>query len=476
MGLSAFHSLNTAARGLEAARAQIAITAQNTANAGTVGYTRQSAQLQALPGVHSNGLFPNATGAGQGVEVAGIGRSASELINRQVRGAVAQTGFQQVRAEAFSGVEDVLREPGDGSVSSAVNAYHSAWQDLANNPGDAGAGAALLEAATSLAGRLGADVQELKDQYAAQGNELRADVAQVNSLAEQLAQINGAIRSTGAGGGSTNELLDTRDQIAEQLSALTGGQLRPNANGTAEFLVGGNALVSGETVKPLEVDPDGTTVVWKHRPVNAEGNPVSAGVAGGSIAGRLSVLAPSSGDSPGGPLAQAIQGYDDLARSIAEVTNMAHREGVVDSPDGEPVTGLDFFTFDPADAEHPALALKLAVTDPAGIAHGASGAGELDGSIAAKIGGLSEDITDDWTGFVSGVGAQSRSALNGLSLSVGTESSARASQQSLASVDRDEEAVNLVTFQHAYQASARVLTAVDEMLDTLINRVGLVGR
>lgn len=459
MGLSTFHSLNTAARGLEAARAQIAITAQNTANAGTVGYTRQSAQLQALPGVQPTGLFPNPTGAGQGVEVAGIGRAASELINRQVRGAVAQSGFQQVRAEAYSGIEDVLREPGDASVSSAVNAYHSAWQDLANNPGDAGAGAALLEAANSLAGRLRDDVQQLKDQYAAQGTELRAEVGRVNSLAEQLAVVNGAIRNTAAAGGSTNELLDTRDQIAEQLSALTGGQLRPAADGTGEFLVGGNALVSGETVKPLAVSKaeDGTaTVQWAHR----DG---SAGVDGGSIAGRLSVL------SAEGPLARAVHGYDDLAAAIANGTNGLHQGGTTGS--GEP--GGAVFGFDPAD---PAGSLRVVITDPADLAPAAAGQGALDGSVADAISGLGASVSSGWTGFVSEVGSASRSALNGLSLSVGTESSARASQQSLASVDRDEEAVNLVTFQHAYQASARVLTAVDEMLDTLINRVGLVGR
>lgn len=457
MGLSTFHSLSTAARGLEAARAQIAITAQNTANAGTVGYTRQSAQLQSLPGVQPTGLFTNPTGAGQGVEVAGIGRSASELVNRQVRGAVAQTGFQQVRAEAYSGIEDVLREPGDGSVSSAVNAYHSAWQDLANNPGDAGAGAALLEAAGSLAGRLRADVRQLKDQYAAQGHELRAEVTQVNSLAEQLAQINGAIRSTGAAGGSTNELLDHRDQIAEHLSSLTGGQLRPAADGTGDFLVGGNALVSGENTKPLAVGEaaDGTTIVqWEHRSG-------SAGVDGGSLAGRLSVL------SAEGPLAGAIQGYDKLAASMANGANELHRGGFTGS--GEP--GGDFFSFDGT-----AESLTVAISDPADIAHAGPDQGALDGSVADEISILGATVTSSWTGFVSEVGSASRSALNGLSLSVGTESSARASQQSLASVDRDEEAVNLVTFQHAYQASARVLTAVDEMLDTLINRVGLVGR
>ncbi len=466
MGLSTFHSLNTAARGLEAARAQIAITAQNTANAGTVGYTRQSAQLQALPGVHSNGLFPNATGAGQGVEVAGIGRSASELVNRQVRGAVAQSGYLQVNAQAYSGIEDILREPGDNSVSSAVNAYHSAWQDFGNNPGDTGAGTALLEAAKSLASRLNNDTQSLKDQRATQSGELQAEVGQVNSLAEQLAVINGAILNTGATGGSTNELLDHRDQIAEQLSSLTGGQLRPNANGTADYLVGGNALVSGEIIKPLEVDSETSTVVWKHRPVNAEGNPASAGIDGGSIAGRLSVL------SEDGPLAKALEGYSKLTTDLAEGTNGALQKAVLYGPDGQelPDAPPPFFTVGEDGT------LSVAITDPSQIGHAQSGGGALDGSIADEISGLGASVSNSWTGFVSGVGSASRSALNGLSLSVGTESSARASQQSMASVDRDEEAVNLVTFQHAYQASARVLTAVDEMLDTLINRVGLVGR
>lgn len=460
MGLSTFHTLNTASRGLAAASAQIAITAQNTANAGTVGYTRQSAQLQALPGVQPTGLFPNPTGAGQGVEVAAIGRSASELLNTQVRHALGQSGYQQVNAEAFSGIEDILREPGDASVSTAISAYHSAWQDYANSPGDPGAGTALLEAAKSLTGRVSSDYQKLENQYSAQEAELAAEVNQVNSLAEQLAQINGTIRSTGAAGGSTNELLDFRDQIAEQLSALTGGQLRPAADGTGEFLVGGNALVSGETAHALAPGEDATTgepiVAWSHRPG-------SAGLDGGSLAGRVAVL------SDAGPIAKAMGQYNATAQAIATNTNAVYATGV--AADGS--TGHTFFevTGDPA-----AKNLTIEVTDPAAIIHAAVGGGGMDGSIADQISTTGTEVLGDWSGYVSGVGSSARGALDGLNLAVGSESSARASQQSMASVDRDEEAVNLVTFQHAYQASARVLTAVDEMLDTLINRVGLVGR
>ncbi|MFC7400909.1 flagellar hook-associated protein FlgK [Citricoccus sp. GCM10030269] len=466
MGLSTFSTLNTAARGLEAARAQIAVTAQNTANAGTVGYTRQSAQLQAAPGIQPSGLFPDPTGPGQGVDVVGIGRSSSELLNRQVRTAVGQSGFQQVRAEAYSGVEDLLREPGDSSVSTAVNDFHAAWADVANHPEDTGAASVLLEKAAALASRLRGDVHQLENQYTAQSTELRAEVEQVNALAGQLAGLNDAIRQTTAANGSANELLDVRDQVAEQLTGLTGGQLRLAADGTSDFLVGGNALVSGEDHRTLTAvvgngPGEPATVSWSHR--LGSGIPASAGIDGGSIAGRLSVL------SDVGPLATATEAYDALAASIASTTNAVHSTGFT----GSGTAGGPFFAYD---AGRGASSLAVAVTDPSGVAHGAEGAGALDGTIADQIAQLGPQVTAPWTGFVTTTGGASRSALDGLSLSVGTESAARASQQSLASVDRDEEAVNLVTFQHAYQASARVLTAVDEMLDQLINRTGLVGR
>jgi len=460
MGLSTFSSLNTAARGLEAARQQIAVTAQNTANAGTVGYTRQSVGLSSLPGVQGGGLFPTPAGPGQGVQVTSVERSSSEILNRQVRTAVANSGYQQVVAETFSGIEDVFHEPGDHSVSSAVNAFHAAWQDVAANPQDTGAAAVLLETASSLAGRLRADVGRLEDQRTSTLTALDEDIEQVNALATRLAALNGSIRQATAAGGSANELLDARDQIGEQLAALTGGQLRPAANGTADFLVGGDALVSGETARQLERGADTQTgepiASWSHRPG-------SAGVTGGSIAARVAVL------SEDGPLARAAREYDALATTLAQTTNALHATAL--NASGEP--GGNFFTFGEG---RPAAALTVAVKDPSGVAFADPTVGGLDGSIADRISQLDAEVTAGWTSFVTATGAQSRTALDNLNLTVATEATARASQLSLSSVDRDEEAVNLVTFQHAYQASARVLTAVDELLDVLINRTGLVGR
>lgn len=463
MGLSTFSSLHIADRGIQAARQQIAITGQNTANAGTVGYTRQSAALSSLPGVTGPGLFPGAPGAGQGVQISSIDRAASEFANRQVRTGVAQSGFQTVRAEAYSGIEDILREPGDNSVSSALNDFFSAWQDVANDPGQEAATATLYQNAVSFAGRLNSDHSDLSDQWNGQHQALSNDVDTVNVLAERFAAVNNTIRQHVANGGSPNELLDARDQLAEQMSALTGGTLRVSGNGTADFLVGGTPLVDADgNVNTLVATPtngpgDDVTVEWAHRPGS------SAGVNGGSIAGRLLVL------SPDGPMVETMGEYNDLAASIARSVNALHQSGT--TVDGDP--GQPFFSFDPA---NPAATLSVAINSADEIAAGSATGGALDGSIADEISQLAPATSREWAGFVTGTGAASKSALNSLSLASASESSARGTQLSLSSVDLDEEAVNLMTFQHGFQASSRVLTAVDEMLDIIINRTGLVGR
>lgn len=462
MGLSTFSSLNIAARGLEASRHQIAITGQNTANVGTAGYSRQSATLLSQPGITGPGLFPGPAGPGQGVMVGGIDRAASEFANRQVRTTMAHSGFQQIRAETFSRIEDVLREPGDNSVSQSINKFFTAWQELSNDPGGKAPSAVLMQEGIALSNRISTDYRSLSNQWASQHQALENDVAQVNELGGRLAYINDTIRQAVANGGNANELKDVRDQIAEQLSTLTGGVLRTNAEGTADFLIGGNALVTADgiqyklTTSVTDAPGEEVTVSWSHRPG-------SAGVDGGSIAGRISVL------SPDGPLVTSMNAYDDLASTVASQVNALHASGV----NAAGVPGGDFFSIDPG---NPAASMKMALTNANDIAHAVPGTGALNGDLADQISQVAPDVSRFWSGFVSTTGASSRTALDGLALAVAAEGSARSSQLSISSVDLDEEAVNLVTFQSAYQASARVITAVDEMLDVLINRTGVVGR
>ena len=159
---------------------------------------------------------------------------------------------------------------------------------------------------------------------------------------------------------------------------------------------------------------------------------------------------------------------DDEVGPITVVARFGH---------GDPV-GLagNFFSYS---TTSPALTLAVVPVDTDGIAVGVAGAGQLDGSLADKISqlGTGPGSPDNlWESVVTGIGVQSRGAQQHESLTSAAEISAQSSRASQASVSLDEENVSLLTNQRAYQAAARVMTAVDEALDVLINRTGLVGR
>jgi flagellar hook-associated protein 1 len=208
---------------------------------------------------------------------------------------------------------------------------------------------------------------------------------------------------------------------------------------------------------------DPARVVW------ASGSGSAATLDGGQIAGALSVLAPPAA---GGVLATAAESYNTLATRLATDVNDIHFTGTTVNG----ATKLDFFTLD--SALPAALGLTVVPTDANGIASG-NGSDAYDGSIADAISQLSIGATSPdsiWSTFVTQTGAATKTELQRATLADLASSSAAGLRLANSSVDLDEENVNLLSFQHAYQGAARVMTAIDEMLDTLINRTGIVGR
>ena len=118
------------------------------------------------------------------------------------------------------------------------------------------------------------------------------------------------------------------------------------------------------------------------------------------------------------------------------------------------------------------------LTDPALVAVAAPGGGALDGSIGAKLADLANATTGpnaQWSKAVVEIGSRTASAASRAAVAESSRATAEAGQLSQASVDTDEETVSMLAYQRAYEGAARVLTAIDEMLDTLINRAGRVG-
>lgn len=446
------------------------VTGQNIANQTTPGYTRQRVDQTSLSAPGQTGLWPSGLGIGGGVGVTGVARLGDDILDARVRDALATSGFWVARATAAGQAEDVLAEPTKDGLAANMNRFWAGWSDLANTP-DPAAAQVVLTNASVLIGQIAAGYETVSGQWKDLRGQVDGQIADVNAVAGQVAALNGQIRDALQSGRNANELIDQRNVLAQQLSTAVGATGVVEADGTLTLRIDGNALVSADSSRSLVVsgpqdlaDAGRITVAWADRP----GLQVS--VTGGIVGGTISALAPAA---EGGTLAAVAAAYNETATALATAVNDLHRTGV--TPSG--AAGGDFFALD---ATGPAaLGLSVVPTVLDDLALAAPGAGAKDTTVADRISALGASATGPsktWSSFVTGFAVAVAGDRQRADIADMGAVAAVTAQQSNASVDGDEETINLLTYQTAYQAAARVLTAMDEALDLLINRTGLVGR
>ncbi|HEX8941064.1 MAG TPA: flagellar hook-associated protein FlgK [Candidatus Limnocylindrales bacterium] len=467
---SAWFGLNTALSALRAAQTQLDVSAHNTANANTPGYSRQRVELIAgepysYPAFNRSGL-PGQIGTG--VTVAQIQRVRDAFLDGQLREQLGLQGQWQTRSDELAKVETILPEPASSGLGSALSTFWNAWQDVATDPSSTAARTALLEQAATLAQRFGSAAGQLKSLIGGQDYQVGQQVASVNDLAARIASLNAQIQRVAVTGDQPNDLADQRDQLLAQLSTILPVDVQPQADGTVNVLVGGTDLVSGLRARAVTTAPD------------AVGHAVPTWSSGGAVElgdGRLAQYVALRDTVLPGYLAQ----LNTLAKGIADAVNGLHQSGVDESG----AAGLAFFTYATGD-EAASLAVNAAVAaDPTKVAAATAANQPGDGGQAGAIADLrsallfgsgTQSATDFYAGLVGRVGSDTRQAADMATNQGLVVDHLQQLQQSTSGVSLDEEAADMIRFQHAYQAAARVITAMDEMLDQLVNRTGLVGR
>ena len=469
--MSTFSGLGTAASALAAARRGMDVVGQNIANQATEGYTRQRVSTSAIAAVAQSGRFSLGALPGHGVSVDGVVRLGDALLDARVRDTAGAAGFWAARALAATTAETALAEPTEHGLATRLSQFWNAWQDLGNTPDQGAAAATVLQSASELATRIAGGYRAVATQWTDARQSAERTVTQLNTAASQIAQLNTDIRDALAAGRSANELIDRRDALVQTTARLAGARGTLEADGTMTVRIDGNALVAGGDARsltlagPVSIEQGGAlSVSWS----GADGFAVS--VEGGELGGLLSVLAPAD---DGGTLATLARSYDDVAKALASGVNAQHRAGVTAA--GQP--GGDFFAL--SGSGPAALGLTIAVGSASDLAVAKPGGGPLDASNAdaiSQIGRSTGGPDAIWADVVAGFAVATAGDIQRATLSEVASTAALGAQRSVAGVDGDEETISLLTFQTAYQAAARVLTAVDESLDVLINRTGLVGR
>ena len=475
--MSTFSGLSTALSSLTAQRQALEIAGQNIANVNTPGYTRQRLEIGAVSAGQGATLFSQGNLIGNGVQATSVSRLGDLFMDARVRTTTSSAAYLAARTDAYKRLESTIAEPGDNGIAKQLDDFWSTWQDVATSPGSAAVGQVLLEAAGSVQRSIATGYTAVVTQWDQTRSKAESLVSDINSTASAVAELNDKIRQISVSGGNANELIDQRNVLTTSLSALAGATVRHREDGTVDVNVAGNPLVSGVTANKLKLTGSTEMVGAEGNPVRVEWDRVPAGspaaLEGGELAGALSVLAPAE---DGGLLAESAASYNALATKLAETVNTIHTTGVTHI-DGVQAQGGNFFTIDATSP--PALGLKVAITDTRQIVTGVAGGGANDSSIADKISQIGEDKDSPdtvWSAFVVTTGVKAKATLQSATVAEVARMTAEGLQLSQTAVDQDEESVNMLSFQRAYQGAARVMTAIDEMLDQLINRTGVVGR
>lgn len=464
--------LNMARDGLRAQQQAITTASQNIANAQTVGYSRQRVEMAAsLPTV-----FPYGS-VGTGVDIVSITRARDTLLDTAYRTDSAAATGAQTRTTALEQMQSVFGEPSDTGLSAALDRFWSAWSDLANDPTNSAAKAVVRTAGANVVSLLNKFATQLDqiDQYNREG--MNADVNQANELAKSIADLNVRIVSAESAGHPANDLRDQRDVLLDKLSDVVGGQVVEHSNGGVAYYVGGRMLVDGAVTKPMTMNDDQPPTVTM--PDNA--SPIDG--IGGSLGARLQI---SGKDYP-----TVMSQLDAIAKTLVEQVNAIHSTGTVYSgspPVAAPAGNFFDVTTPPPTGTDPRLTargIRLAPTLTSPDAVAAAGPGDPgpgDNSVASALAALRQtaftftaisgtatsSINDYFNSSITSLATAVQESQDEAQVQSTLAANAEVRRQSVSGVSTDEELIAVIQYQHAYQAAARLVTVVDEMMQTLV--------
>lgn len=461
-----FGSVNNALSALRYHQVVMDVASGNVANVSTEGYARRRVVGEAMGAPAQPAMWSRYEGAGDGVRVGELQRMVDPFLDARARREHGQQAYLDTRQAVLARVESGIGEPGTDGVSAALSDFRKSWHDLANNPSSEAARSQVLAKAGSVADTLAVQRRNVVAEEADQRFVLTNTVAEVNTVASDLAAVNKNIAIAVMNGTDAGTLYDSRDALAMRLSELTGGTAVQNAKGGLDVNVGGVALVSGAQAGTLAIasgvapdgSSDGAAVTFSVTPPGGSATDVTSGVGGeaGAVGQLLSVTLPAHR-----------AGIDAVAQQLVDLVNTAHQAG--HDQDGNP--GQPLLAFDPTAPGGP---LRVLISDPRAVAASSiAGAANRDGGNATSLAGALAAPAASYQRLVSGFGTEVSSAGRLAANQQTLTSQVDSAREQLSGVSLDEEMVTMLQAQRAYEAAARVMTTVDSLLDTLINRTGV---
>ncbi len=464
-----FSALNAARTSLEVNQKSIEIVGNNISNVNTEGYSRQQANLTTFPSVNFGNFF-----IGQGVKISDVRRDHNVFVNNQLIDKSVEFGLHNSQTQPLQELERIFNIT-EENIATNVDRFFDAWQELSASPSDLVLRDIVIQRGALLSVNFNNTVNDLNTVALNINDSLISEIDGINASLIEIAELNERIQTIEINGQSANGPRDRRDILAKELAETLGAQSFEDSKGMlAMHLPGGLPLVQGNSAMSLEAVTIGSNLEIQLHAAGVTRTLIPSNL-GGEFSGLVDIrdsFIPSLKDD-----------LDRLAYEISSQVNSQHAAGA--GLDG--VVGRSFFAGPlavippavpvPADWLDAARNMSVIITDANEVAAGLAPVTPGDNRNALTISNIGENYlvnqTDNFNSFygkmTSRVGI--RTNQNALSL-VGAEDAVTQFENlrdGLAGVSLEEEMIDLIVYQRGFESSAKFLSTVDEMMNTLIS-------
>ncbi len=448
--------LETARRALMSQQIGINVTSHNIANASTEGYSRQRVSFTPTPA-----LWERYGYLGTGVEAESIGRLRDGYLDGQIRYSNGANSAATTQQGILSQVEASFNEPSDAGLSSMLTQFFNSWQTLSTHPEDSSSRNGVIQQGTLLAQSFQRLHSELSQTHDSLNDDIGTKVANINQLTSEIGDLNSQIINAASAGGDPSDLEDQRDLKLDALSKLANITVSMDTGGAALVSIGGMTLTSRSGSVAISAQPTGGVM----QIVTAKDN-IQLNVTGGELGGDLIQY---NTTLPG-----YLNQLDQLAGALITRVNTLHSAGYgIGTP---PSTGVNFFSGTGAGD----IGVDAAVAaDPNLVAASKDGTSG-DNSVALSIVNAANDkilngnsltLSQFYSGLASSVGSDINSVQSTANSQQLVLTQLENQRTSVSGVSLDEEMTNLIQYQRAYDAAARLVNTANEMMQTVITMV-----
>lgn len=463
--MSSFFGIEIAKKALFANQRAQQTVSHNISNANTPGYSRQRVMLEST---YTSYGFGAAYQLGTGVKLSDISRIRDDFTDRQYRNENSSLGQWDIQRDILKQVEAVFNEPSDIGISSVLNEFWKSLETLSKDPSSQEARETVKERGITLTNTINHAFIQLNDIINDINYRISVKVNEINSIANQIAQLNLQIQQTQIGGASAADLMDKRDLLLDELSNLVQFESYEDENGQFTINVSGALLVKGTDTATIEFDTsvaDGK-ITWKE--YNSE-----VRILKGELKGLL--------DLRDDKIKSYIEQLSTFIQTFATEFNNIHKTAF--DLEGNP--GEDFFIYDEIQERwsvNPEIVKNPSKIAAAEDENGVPGDNRKALELAdlrnkiIDIGGRKSTIDEYYGSLISKLGVDSQEATRAADSQAFMVSQLDERRQMTSSVSLDEEMTKMIQYLHAFNAASRMITAVDEMLNTVINRMGITGR